>query len=572
MKFHSISLAIFVGILFATIMVANNNLENELTTLQSKLNILNEQLNTLSKKITSPSTSEPSPVPMLPRGLLIYLDQHEQEGESTAIMYSLINAINRNTGPIITSALLLYKIQNNNLLEVIWNNWIIKKITTTNLTPEDYKYENDWLYLLIPNNYLKRLNLTIDSVKKYAPEKISDVELTLGLKVNHLQLSNIPISEKEVFSLILFPPDDSGYFARALYNATKNISDIFCIHTEYPKTYPQPTWSIFMSGHGIMESKMVDLRLPDFEKVLDFLEHKINTRLLVYESCYAAGLTAEKVYKDATTAVQKTYSFAIITNALTDVPVSEKPFEIEIEKFLNEATTSDIIDYQKVADSLFKEIKEWEKETKQLKTFWSNIPQIRLPGLEWFSIMKNRKDIISIGSILAKTRSQKKPLDIVTFFKTDPKVILLYAKNIPFELIINTKKLEAIVSMIPGDAIHTIKKISSTNIDAYKFMDLFLALKMLDPLKIFFIEEINNIKNIIIYNKRWSIHEIWERFSLFEDGENNLYVKEANKEPKQIKDWPSPQIYSSINPNKIYNKELYQELLKQAQTSHSNLT
>src|SRR4029079_6026535 len=101
-------------------------------------------------------------------------------------------------------------------------------------------------------------------------------------------------------------------------------------------------------------------------------------------------------------------------------------------------------------------------------------------------------NVASIGSIMAKTRTS--PLDITTFFAkkgepAHPLGILLYAKEVPFELVVNTKikvkdlsssfrkffnkflyfkskqtetcYVPLFVSMVPGDTIHFIKKISS---------------------------------------------------------------------------------------------------------------
>ena len=133
---------------------------------------------------------------------------------------------------------------------------------------------------------------------------------------------------------------------------------------------------------------------------------------------------------------------------------------VRYSDFLNKVTTSDIINYRELAAPFVVGFK--NEHGLEL----SHLPQIKFPGLPWFSVIDNDK-VVNIGSILAKTRT--KPLDIATFFakkdkKADPLGILLYAETIPFELIINTIEMPAIISMIPGDAIHHIKKISSTSI------------------------------------------------------------------------------------------------------------
>jgi hypothetical protein len=88
-------------------------------------------------------------------------------------------------------------------------------------------------------------------------------------------------------------------------------------------------------------------------------------------------------------------------------------------------------------------------------------------------------------------KSRKTPLRITQYFKQEPKTILLYAKDIPFELII-TNEIHNIVSMIPGDSIQTIEKISSEyryfNLD--KIIRCFMSIRSLATHKIFFIRSI----------------------------------------------------------------------------------
>lgn len=105
----------------------------------------------------------------------------------------------------------------------------------------------------------------------------------------------------------------------------------------------------------------------------------------------------------------------------------------------------------------------------------------------------DRNDVVTIGAVLAKTR--KKPLSIEKFFNTsDPKALLLETKSIPFEIIINGPKFDAIISMLPGDAIHKMHALSSSKYHPQRMIDWFVNKKQrIGFEKIFYIATIKGI-------------------------------------------------------------------------------
>ena len=362
--------------------------------------------------------------------------------------------------------------------------WVIKKI-------------NDALYLLLPKSYLQNKNVSETEVQSFisAEDKtITSVEQQLGLKVNHMET----VEDIDTIKKPLPEPPFTTYFMPALWDNEYQTSSIFVTNHEYYryKNNTIPLWSILIQGHGTVGGLIVGLWLEDFKQFLSFLERAIHTKLLCYVSCYAAGINHKILYGDVQSRIDKTYPFAIITQAVTDAAIAsplirvsamqdklQASSAIPYKDFLLKAMTSEII----IAHEM------------NILRFIQRLPQIKFPGLPWFSVL-DEQEWCSIGSILAKTRTE--PLDIETFFARQgkpahPYAILLYAQDIPFELIINTK-LEApvsglpptMVSMIPGNAIHRIKKISSTahNIDELLFS--FSRIRMLVPEKIFIIDEV----------------------------------------------------------------------------------
>ncbi|MCC7415066.1 MAG: hypothetical protein IT346_03170, partial [Epsilonproteobacteria bacterium] len=363
--------------------------------------------------------------------------------------------------------------------------WIIKKI-------------NPCLYLFLPKKYLLSKKISPEQVQQLLPDEapLTDTEKSLSLKVNHL----LTTSATTIDSCAI-EHTSADYFIDAL-------NKIFISRREYGSRTTAPSLSIFITGHGLTNYAVCHLPLDQFRLFLSFLE-TTPLRLLIYSSCYAAGLNTKRIYQDVAAAVQKTYSFPIITIALTDAATRTPLVTVMLERdglkpdvagdfdcLVQELSRPEIIDYRKAIQCIEPMVRE------------SNISQIRYPGLPWFSILDY--DIVaSIGGIMAKTRTQ--PLNIATFFakqgkRAAPYATLLYAHDIPFELIIDTKMpttaandpslattgncyVPIFVSMIPGRAVHTLKKISSSCNTALDIMANFYLEELYYP-KLFSIDEL----------------------------------------------------------------------------------
>jgi hypothetical protein len=461
------------------------------------------------------------------RGLLILLDEKEKN-TIMAIGAALVTALYQEAGPIIVSTALFCTMleqtaKEQRPIEAILDEanklghtsialhekngiyiskisfqpkqWIIKKI-------------NPSLTLLIPQRYLESFNFGKDIIEEYhgnlAP--ISDIELKLGLKVNHMET----IEAEKIIRPIT--ATNSDYFSDSL-------DTIFCTKLDYlNKNINIPEWSIFIAGHGrIVDNKtdaytykIVGLSLNGFQKLLHFLENKINTQLQTMQSCYAAGIHSKKIYGEMELGTQKQYSFPIIIQGLNDVVASIRTASVDWQAWRNNRTIK-LITHKNFFDFLKKATGLEEGDYKEIikpisDDFISNTPQIKLPGMEWFSVMEIDKKVVSIGSILAETRNPKKALDIVAYFKKDPEVILLYTDNISFELKINSHNVKAIVSMLssgpiknqPEFVIHHIKKISSSQ-TFEKILQWFRLVASSHESKWFLIDEINDWRNIIIF-------------------------------------------------------------------------
>lgn len=465
-----------------------------------------------------------------PRALLIFLDESEKTIES--ISGSLIEALGQKAGPLVATQSLVQNIFSgyppatsqsdadavkdfDSIMRTIgWNpisvtpemqqklkgyfqralqplmsEWIIKEIATG-------------FYLFLPTAIIPK-EYSSTTLAQDAP--LSELELTLGLKIDHMGATTLdeilrksPVSGKSFLDDVLAP--------------NKNSSALFCMRRDYAgkKQATIPTWGIYMKGHGKMRESIAGMPLEDFRKVLAFLSGSINTALLIYQSCYAAGTNTEIIFKSETATLQQNYPFPIITQAITDAPVTELSPRVaiinsklgiesftDLASFVRAITTNSFSDYRKITEYLFPILP--KKEIFLPK--WANVPQIKLPGIEWFSVLASQKDIVSIGRALAQSRAPSQPLSIQKFFNTDPKAVLVYGRTIHFELILDGKNIEAIISMIPGNALHVFEKIS-TQKSVSEVVALFgQSIYMLDARKVFLIKQLNDAyKNVVIHN------------------------------------------------------------------------
>lgn len=470
---------------------------------------------------TAPTTS----------GLLIFLDDNEKD-QLGAVSDNFLAAFNQEAGPIIVSASVINNIrkakkpdekdpyrlkqiagkiqeksldsrspeENKKLKDII-----VSPVNFDSNTSEKWvlKEINPWLYLLLPKNYLENKNISVDEATEFSfKAPLTPTELMIGFKINHMKtVTHSDIKSPQT------SPEFADYFSTAL-------SAIFVTNSEYSNLNKKliPLLSIYIMGHGWIKDRICGLSIEQFKNFVNFLE-KIQTRILIYTSCYAAGTNAVLMYKDASSGIDKTYPFALVTTTLTDSITYGRSIDIKLNRrgqlsldteqnykaFIQAITTPDIIDYSSAIKhlSIPKEI--------------STTPQIKYPGLPWFSVL-DRGMVASIGSVMAKTRT--KPLNIATFFaekgkkNAEPRGILLYAQDIPFEIIINTKNATGptFVSMIPGDTVHRVKKISSTVHRTDDILNSFY-IEGLMPHKIFVIDEIqapfsDSLSRILTHNNK----------------------------------------------------------------------
>ena len=84
-------------------------------------------------------------------------------------------------------------------------------------------------------------------------------------------------------------------------------------------------WVVYLSGHGYPcdahhqpEPLVSGMTVHEFQEFLHFLDNKMNTILLAYNSCFAGGKDGLSVYQEKNKAVE--LSFPVIMTSITDAP------------------------------------------------------------------------------------------------------------------------------------------------------------------------------------------------------------------------------------------------------------
>jgi hypothetical protein len=123
-------------------------------------------------------------------------------------------------------------------------------------------------------------------------------------------------------------------------------------------------------------------------------------------------------------------------------------------KQLIELTSQQKVNYNALAKTLSARGKEYE-----------NLMIIKPAYREWTTLLNAEKLTVVISKTMALTRDIQQPLTIDVSSaggkEAIPKAILLYAHTIPFELTIHgANSFPSFISMLPGDTIHQIEKVT----------------------------------------------------------------------------------------------------------------
>lgn len=323
----------------------------------------------------------------------------------------------------------------------------------------------------------------ISNLANYAIYQNEDRSITLLMPrrnplLPNAELTNLGFDEK---ALKLVDEKDFKDLVLGTYERTfklENLTSLFLVTNK-------PLKLIYLTGHGGQRSSIAHLPFPQYEALIQFL-NKIGTVFLYVSTCYVGGINLIEGHKNLINALH-TYedgrekkfdvTFPIVAAGVTDAPTTH--FAERFDRFFaglrayffaRSKSEGEIHFVPKSFVSILSNIGGGKLE---------NTPQIRFPHSRgYFNVVDvdNNLQIVSYPQLLAWELSDKaKKLPTTTIVGEGKRTVLLYPGLIRLPLHLKGQAtqyfgedLPAIVSMIPGDALHYLEEL---RIDSLRLKD-----------------------------------------------------------------------------------------------------
>ncbi len=422
---------------------------------------------------------------------------------------------------------------------VPYNNWLIKKVDSE-------------IYLLVPKKYLDKLQISYKDIRYLNSKTLTDTELKLGLKVNHLI--------------------DANFTDRDLLEGTRArnqdfISSLDKIFVSKSNNKYKNTWSIYCGGHGTYDSaekmflpqlkilkkyykeesrknpnqeyfrnlSMIQTKINDikpyikaymfnnlkhlngtiislaktqFQKLLKFFNDNIDTAFLYYTSCYSGGINLLEPYTENSKPLILDYDIALGTLAenisLQHVAFLTIPDFFNINGTLSRNLSDFSVNKRSLRVKTALNFKKYFKSLrignhKDLKGLQSIILNVN-PYFYSYNGQTKIDYISNIPSVRFRNSSYFQTLDnqeicminginSMNQINLNKDVVLLGADYIQGTLNI-IKSPSCIVSILPGNLSHVIERVTAPNLSLKNIIKPFLFLKDLKAPKIFWIKEL----------------------------------------------------------------------------------
>ncbi len=251
----------------------SNNILNQKTNINDAMQVKEEQIKNIEKELGN-------------RSLSIFFDPFNIDGYNGQVChpYAPQGTLWLTLKPIMINATSPFTITRN-----LWDE-LINCPYMADIAPRWHIYaSNDQsLIIFIPRGgiYEKYLGMLNDF---NLDEKISDGQFLLGIK---LDLN----PNKEITLKSQLPPHIHGDSVAKYLNEiliTKN--DLHGSNEQYLNR-----WDIYLVGHGIQDMYIAGMPVQMFDRLLNFLNTNINTRTLLYVTCFAGGENLQKPYQYTT--------------------------------------------------------------------------------------------------------------------------------------------------------------------------------------------------------------------------------------------------------------------------------
>lgn len=332
---------------------------------------------------------------------------------------------------------------------------------------EMYQVSKDF-YLLIPVSYLRACG--IEKHRRMGGDKITTAERALGLKIDHLRRAKNPLDKKLSDSLRIGERPEGEFVS--------SLRKLFVENNKYNN------WNIYLVGHGNNsdfaggwnDSCIANLKIREFQLLLNFLNSSISTNMLVYTSCFAGGQHLIDPYKSRGKSV--CYNYPIVVTCLADEPCMANLVYLNMVSLGGKITEHDIWKNKTTGKwelKLIDEANDWSAffngihrdmhgkncDTQQLldvvqsinAKVLSNTPWIRLANDDHFRILACPKNCAKISVDLVN--AQKKIGGFIEFKDSSIQHLFVITPVVSVPVIFSSRDCcPKILSLVPGDATH----------------------------------------------------------------------------------------------------------------------
>jgi hypothetical protein len=283
---------------------------------------------------------------------------------------------------------------------------------------------------------------------------------------------------------------------------------------------------------GINRQTVAGFSIDEFKQLLKYFSVKLPVSVFAYSTCFGGGSNLYKVYdKEQKDNFLEKHPFVICTAGFSERSTTSiwgyptfPPYETGLDvsalsSFYEGSTFVKTVSGGGGLDTFFQEVEKsgqpinWNKALEGVFKFSvnpeDNIPLIKFPGTEWFTML-DLKNVLSIWKVKAGTRAPDKPLEV----SPEKQIILLYAQTIPFPLVYWENAKHNFVSMVPGNAWHRLQAVEAELSSMVNIISsFFFYYSELQQQKIFFIKKII-ARNDIFRNKADSVIELSNVFCI----------------------------------------------------------
>ena len=233
-----------------------------------------------------------------------------------------------------------------------------------------------------------------------------------------------------------------------------------------PKKTRDYAWNILFTGHGLTAplilSTICGLDTGHFKKFLQFLNTELNTRILVYETCFGG---TQKLLLDLyqTDKSPDIYNFPIICSCLTDAPAyycqrtpSDSLFNYIHKIRLNPKAPAALIRAVHASTALYELT---AKNTKKITSYtFNNCPQIRWAQSSSFCVAPIDKLVTPLCKPITLHTA-----DHFSCISVPTPGLVIDQPLVPYILELPLGEQHRIASSIPGPARHALYKLSMPN-------------------------------------------------------------------------------------------------------------